>query len=155
MNCLLSACIISANIINGGSYTEKTPIVSVDNANIIHNIAHFYKIQNNQFNINGYLIFDTNTRLDLGYDNGLNSEKRNRKKALSIGLTQLNFMNDNEILTYGASVKIGGKVTDTPCRDESGMERLFHCDNLASLESFSQSEYENPFQVIVKYIYKF
>ena len=64
-------------------------------------------------------------------------------------------MNDNEILTYGASVKIGGKVTDTPCRDESGMERLFHCDNLASLESFSQSEYENPFQVIVKYIYKF
>ena len=155
MNCLLGACIISANIIDGGSYTEKTPIVSVDNANIIHNISHFYKVNNNQFNIDGYLIFDTNTRLDFGYDNGLNSEKRNRKKALSLGLTQLNFISDDEILTYGASVKIGGKVTDIPCRDESGMERLFHCDNLSLFEPFSQSEYEKPFNINIEYIYKF
>ncbi|SHN92488.1 hypothetical protein BHECKSOX_912 [Bathymodiolus heckerae thiotrophic gill symbiont] len=89
MSCLLGACIVVAQISHGGSYAELTPTIATDTANITHDISHFYKVNNKQFSMDGYLILDTDTRIDLGYDNGLKSQKRTRSKALTVGVTQL------------------------------------------------------------------
>ena len=155
MVCLLGVCAISVNLTNGGTYTEETPKISIDNANRVHTISHFYKPKNEQFNIAGYVILDTNTRIDLNYDNGLKSQKRIRGKSLDLGLTQLSLISESSFLTYGASTKLGGKITNIPCRDESGLERLFYCDNLSTLEPFKASEHKQPYKVSFKYIYKY
>lgn len=153
--CILGACLASFNLVSGGSYVEKTPSIAVDTANKSHNITHFYEPKNHQFNLNGYLILDTETRVDLGYDNGLKSQKRLRSKALSVGITQLSSISENGFLTYGLSTKLGGKVTDIPCRDEGSIERLFYCDNLTTLKPFEQSKQTSPYKVSLKYIYQF
>jgi len=82
MICFLGVCALSANLTSGGNYTEETPSISIDNANRVHNISHFYKPNNEQFNIAGYLILNTNSRIDLNYDNGLKSQKRIRENHL-------------------------------------------------------------------------
>ena len=153
--CFFGACAASINLISGGSYIENTPSIAIDAANKVHNIARFYEIQNHQFNLNGYLVLDTETRVDFAYDNGLKSQKRLRSKALSIGVTQLSHMGDGSFITYGLSTKLGGKVTDIPCRDEGSVQRLFYCDNLATLKPFEQSSQITPYKASLKYIYKF
>jgi len=153
--CFLGVCALSANLTSGGTYTEETPSISIDNANRAHNISHFYKPKNEQFNIAGYVILDTNTRIDLNYDNGLKSQKRIRGKSLDLGLTQLSLISESSFLTYGASTTLGGKITNIACRDESGLERLFYCDNLSTLKPFKASGYKQPYKVSFKYIYKY
>ena len=69
MLCLLGACILSAKITGGGTYTEKTPTISIDNSKRVHLVSHFYKPENTQFKINGFLILDSLTRIDVNYDN--------------------------------------------------------------------------------------
>lgn len=154
-SCIFGACVATINLVSGGSYVEKTPSAVVDLANRTHNISHFYEIQNHQFNLNGYLILDTETRIDLGYDNGLKSQKRTRSKALSIGMTQLSHLDDSVFLTYGLSTKLGGKVTNIPCTDEGSVKRFFYCDNLATLEPFEQAKHITPYKATINYIHKF
>jgi len=91
MSCLLEVCVVTMQILGGGTYTEQVPTISIDSANIKHNISHFYEVDNQQFNVDGYLILDTNTRVDIGYDNGLKSQKRIRSRALTVGIRQLAF----------------------------------------------------------------
>jgi len=155
MSCLLGACIVASQIVSGGTYDEQTPTLATDTNNITHNIAHFYKVDNRQFSMGGYLILNTDTRIDLNYDNGLKSQKRTRSKALSIGLTQLTFIDADSHITFGASTKLGGKTTETSCTDDSGMNKQFFCDNLATLEPFSQPEYSRNTKVSINYEHKF
>jgi len=155
MLCLLGACILSAKITGGGTYTEKTPTVSIDNSNRVHSVSHFYKPENTQFKINGFLILDSLTRIDVNYDNGLKSQKRYRDKSLDIGIRQLKQLGKSDHVFYGASTKIGGKITNIPCRDDSGFERLFYCDNLSTLKPFKASEYIQTSQVFIKYLHRF
>jgi hypothetical protein len=155
MTCLFEVCVIVAQVSGGGTYIEKTPTTSVDTANITHNISHFYEVDNQQFNVDGYLILDTNTRVDIGYDNGLKSQKRARSRALTIGITQLAFIDDDSHITFGISTKLGGKTTEVACTDDSGMDKQFFCDNLATLQPFSQPEYSRNTKVSINYEYKF
>lgn len=155
MSCLLGACIVTAQISSGGTYTEKTPVMAIDTANVVHDISHFYEIENQQFNMSGYLILDTDTRIDLSYDNGLKSQKRKRSKALTVGVTQLTFIDSNSHMTFGVSTKLGGRTTETFCTDDSGMNKQFFCDNLASLQPFSQPEYSRNTKVSINYEHKF
>jgi len=76
MICFLGVCALSANLTSDGTSTEETPSISIDNANRTHNISHFYKPKKEQFNIAGYVILDTNTRIDLSYDNVLKQIKQ-------------------------------------------------------------------------------
>ena len=73
--------------------------------------------------MNGYLILDSDTRIDLGYDNGLKSQKRTRSRALAVGVTQLTFIDEDSHITFGVSTKLGGKTTETSCTDDSGMNK--------------------------------
>ena len=155
MSCLFGLCVAAVKLMDGGTYIESTPKHVIDTANVVHDISSFYQVKNTQFNVNGYLILDSDTRIDFGFDNGLKSQKRNRSQALKIGFTQLNRINERSYLTYGMSSKLGGKTTETPCRDESGMERLFHCDNLSTLEPFKQPDRQNPLKVSLKFIHNF
>ncbi len=155
MTCLFEICVVAVQVLGGGTYMEKTPTISVDTANVKHNISHFYEADNHQFNMNGYLILDTDTRIDLGYDNGLKSQKRNRSKALTIGLTQLAFIDNDSHITFGLSTKLGGKITETSCTDDSGMNKQFFCDNLATLQPFTQPEYSRNTKVSINYEHKF
>jgi len=155
MICILGACILTAQMSSGGTYKESTPMTAIDTANVTHNISHFYTIENRQFNMNGYLILDTDTRIDLGYDNGLKSQKRARSKALTIGVTQLAFIDEDSHIIFGASTKLGGKTTETSCTDDSGMNKQFFCDNLATLQPFTQPEYIRNTKVSINYEHKF
>ncbi len=155
MSCLFGACAIAMQISSGNSYSEITPVSAKDTANVVHDIADFYKIQNQQFKLSGYIILDTDTRIDLGYDNGLESQKRDRSKALSIGITQLSFIDSDSHITYGISTKLGGKITETYCTDDSGMDKKFFCDNLTSLQPFSQPEYSRNTKISINYKHKF
>jgi len=155
MSCLLGACVVAVKILGGGTYAEQTPKTSIDTANVTHDISHFYKVANQQFSMNGYLILDTDTRIDLSYDNGLRSQKRTRSKALTVGITQLSFIDSDSHITFGASTKLGGKTTDVACTDDSGMNKQFFCDNLASLQPFSQPEYSRNTKVSINYEHRF
>ncbi len=155
MICLFGACIIAAQILDGGTYAEHTPVVAVDTAKVTHNIAHFYKVENHQFNINGYLILNTDTRIDLNYDNGLKSQKRTRSKALTVGITQLSFIDNNSHVVFGVSTKLGGKITETSCTDDSGMDKQFFCNNLATSQPFEQPKYSKNTKISINYEHKF
>ena len=113
MSCFLGACVVTAQILGGGTYTEQTPTTSIDTANITHDIAHFYKVDNQQFGVSGYFILDTDTRIDLNYDNGLETQKRTRSKALVVGITQLAFVDNDSHVIFGVSTKLGGRTTET------------------------------------------
>lgn len=155
MNCLLGACVIATHISSGGSYTELTPVTATDSANVVHNISHFYKVENQQFSMGGYLILDTNTRIDLNYDNGLKSQKRTRSKALTVGITQLAIINKSNHIAFGVSTKLGGRTTEIACTDDSGTDRQFFCDNLSTLQPFEQPKHNKNIKVSVNYKYKF
>lgn len=155
MSCVFGACIIAAKLSSGGTYVENTPTISVDAANVTHDISRFYQVENHQFNIGGYLILNTDTRIDLNYDNGLKSQKRTRSKALAVGVTQLTFIDEDSHIKFGASTKLGGKTTETSCTDDSGMNKQFFCDNLATLEPFTQPEYIRNTRVSINYQHKF
>jgi hypothetical protein len=105
--------------------------------------------------MNGYLILDTDTRIDLGYDNGLKSQKRLRSKALTIGITQLSFIDNDSHIIFGVSTKLGGKTTETSCTDDSGMDKQFFCDNLATLQPFEQPMSSKNTKVSINYEHKF
>ncbi len=155
MSCLFEACVVVVRILDGGTYVEQTPTTVIDTANITYNISHFYKVENQQFNINGYLILDTDTRIDLGYDNGLKSQKRTRSKALTVGVTQLAFIDSNSHITFGLSTKLGGKTTETSCTDDSGMNKQFFCDNLATMQPFAQPKHSKNTKISINYEHKF
>ena len=155
MSCFLGACIVASQIVSGGTYDEQVPTLATDTNNITHNIAHFYKVDNQQFSMAGYLILDTDTRIDLNYDNGLKSQKRTRSKALAVGITQLTFIDEDSHIKFGASTKLGGKTTETSCTDDSGMDKQFFCDNLATLEPFTQPEYNRNTRISINYQHKF
>jgi len=155
MSCFLGACVIASQIVSGGTYDEQVPTLAIDTNNITHDIAHFYKVDNQQFGMGGYLILDTDTRIDLNYDNGLKSQKRTRSKALVVGVTQLAFIDDDSHVTFGVSSKLGGRTTETSCTDDSGMDKQFFCDNLATLQPFTQPEYSRNTKVSINYQHKF
>lgn len=146
---------ITMQVLNGGSYTENTPKIAVDTANVVHDIARFYEVKNYQFYLDAYLTLNTNTRIDLNYDNGLKSEKRIRSKAFMLGITQLASINRDHHITFAAATKLGGKVTEIPCTDESGMDKKFFCDNLATLEPFGQPKHIRNTKLSVNYRYRF
>lgn len=155
MSCIFGACIIATQILSGGTYVENTPTLSIDTANIAHDISQFYQVENRQFDMNGYLILDTDTRIDLGYDNGLKSQKRTRSRALIVGITQLSFIDNDSHITFGMSTKLGGKTTDVACTDDSGMDKQFFCDNLSTLQAFKQPKYSRNTKVSINYEHKF
>ena len=155
MSCFLGACVVASQIVSGGTYDEQVPTSAKDTNNITHNITHFYKVDNQQFSMAGYLILDTDTRIDINYDNGLKSQKRTRSKALAVGVTQLTFIDEDSHIKFGASTKLGGKTTETSCTDDSGMNKQFFCDNLATLQPFAQPEYSRNTRVSINYQHKF
>jgi hypothetical protein len=155
MVCLFEACIISAQILGGGSYSDPESTLAVDSNSIVHNISRFYEIQNKQFDLKGYLILDTDTRVDLKFDNGLKSQKRIRTEALTIGITQLSIISEDSYITFGASTELGGRTTEIACTDDSGLDRQFFCDNLATLEPFTQPKHNKNTKLTVNYTYKF
>ena len=155
MSCFLGACVVTAQVLGGGTYTEQTPTTSIDTANITHDIAHFYKVDNQQFGVSGYFILDTDTRIDLNYDNGLETQKRTRSKALVVGITQLAFVDNDSHVIFGVSTKLGGRTTETSCTDDSGMNKQFFCDNLATLQPFTQPEYSRNTKASINYERKF
>ena len=74
---------------------------------------------------------------------------------MDIGLRQLKQLGKSDHVVYGASTKIGGKITNIPCRDDSGLERLFYCDNLSTLKPFKASEHIQMSQIFIKYLHRF
>ncbi|WP_428086565.1 hypothetical protein [Candidatus Thioglobus sp.] len=81
MSCFLGVCITAIQILGVRDVRGVNPTIVINTANVTHNIPDFYKIKNRQFNMKGYLILDTNTRIDFGYDGGLKSQKQTRSKA--------------------------------------------------------------------------
>ncbi len=155
MSCLLEVCVVTMQILSGGTYTEQVPNTSIDSANIKHDISHFYQVENHQFDFDGYLILNTNTRIDFGYDNGLKSQKRTRSKALNIGLIQLLFINKDSHIKFGESSKFGGRTTEIACTDDSGMDKQFFCDNLSTIHPFEQPKHTNNTKLSINYNHQF
>jgi hypothetical protein len=85
----------------------------------------------------------------------LKSQKRKRSKALTIGMTQLEIINKDSHITFGISTKLGGRTTEIACTDDSGLNRQFFCDNLATLDPFTQPQHNKNAKVIINYEYKF
>ena len=155
MSCLLEVCVVTMQILGGGTYTEQVPTISIDSANIKHNISHFYEVDNQQFNVDGYLILDTNTRVDIGYDNGLKSQKRIRSRALTVGIRQLAFIDGDSHIVFGVSTKLGGRTTEIACTDDSGMDKQFFCDNLSTIHQFEQPKHIKNTKLSINYSHKF
>ena len=145
MICLLGVCVLAAQITSGGIYHEKTPTEVTydrytDNTYAVYethtqDISDMYKPKNIQFRVRGYVILDTDTRIDLGYDNGLKSEKYFREESLTVGITQLKVINEDTRITFGISTRFGGRRVDTYCLDDANVRRVCNTAGFWSLRS--------------------
>ncbi len=153
MTCFLGSCIVAAQILSGGSYNDKIPSVAIDSNDVVHNISDFYKARNNQFDLKGYLVFDSETRVDLHYDNGLSSPKRDISASLKLGVKKIKNLNSDTFLIYGLSTKLGGGVNDTLCLDDDKIAYFCETAGLWSIRKRPDNESLN--QISVKLVRRF
>ena len=145
MLCMLGVCVLAAQITSGGLYHEETPTEVtydryVDNTYAVYethtqDISGMYEPKNIQFRVRGYVILDTDTRIDLSYDNGLRSEKHLREKSLTVGITQLKVIDEDTRITFGISTRIGGSRSNMYCLDDANIRRVCDTSGLWSLRS--------------------
>ena len=153
MLCIFNTCVITAQILSGGSYTELTSTTAIDSNNVVHNISQFYKPTNSQFKLNGYVVLDSVLRIDLGYDNGLRSKKRKRTRALDIGIKRVSTIGGNDFLITGLATTFGSKTIDKYCVDDDDIAYFCETASLWSLRDLPDNS--QKYTVSLKFIRRF
>ena len=157
MSCIMKVCILAAQLTSLDISSPST-IPMYDKARTydgtVHDVSKFYTKKNSDVSGSGYLILNTNTKIDLGYNQGFDSEKYSTSDTYRVGVTQLKDISESSYLALGASATIGGKAEHRPCKDS--YDRKYFCGNLTSWSDHKKdNDYENNYNLSIRYTFKF
>jgi hypothetical protein len=153
MFCIFKTCVITTQLLSGGSYTESIPTTAIDSNDVVHNISQFYAPTNNQFKFKGYVVLDSDVRIDLGYDNGFRSKKRQRTRALDMGIKSISTISNNDFLITGFTTTFGSKTIDKYCVDDDDVAYFCETASLWSLRDLPDNS--QKYVVSLKFIRRF
>ena len=157
MSCILKVCIVAAQL-TSLDISSPSSIPMYDKARTydgtVHDVSKFYTKKNNDVSGSGYLILNTNTKVDLGYKAGFESDKYSTSDTYRVGITQLQDIDENSFLTFGASTTIGGKSSHRPCKDS--YDREYFCGNLTSWSDHKkETSNESNHNFNINYTFRF
>ena len=154
--CAIIAC--SASIVGGAldygtTYSNGLAETATDYIGNVHDVSRFHQDEQINFNIGGHIILDSNTRINVGYDNGIDTPKYDRKKSYTLGVTQVFDLGDQQYLSVGGTYTYGGQVRETPCHDADGVR--YHCGTAGLWSLHKTEEHKVPVSVSIRYTYFF
>ena len=124
---------IAAQLTAGGTY--NTPQMGYNETlynpstqkEIKIDTRHLYKDEQTNFYLNGSVYIGDTTRINLGYNSGIDTQKFDVGQTYSIGIDKLFNITKNTDIILSAATKIGGDVRHTVCTDSTNAE--FNCMN--------------------------
>ena len=116
-------------------------------------IERFYKDEQLNISISGYVILDSGTRITLGFDNGFSTSKLNKSNTYRVGVDQIIDLTDNSYLTVSGATERGGNVRPTPCTDQYNRE--YYCGNLTAWSDFRGPKDEQNYNIGLRYTRRF
>lgn len=154
--CFLGICILAGKItyLEGG--TSQRPLINTAKSydNVSRDVSRFYKPKGIQVNGSGYIITNTDTKIDIGYSNGVKTEKFEKGDTYKIGVTQYFPSEDKKhLLSVGVSYTMNGSTNHSPCMDE--LDRAYYCGNLTAWSDFDQDETQDDYGAQIRYTYRF
>ena len=152
MLCELGVCLVALGLTHVDSYENNMPteVTAFDGSK--HDISRFYDDQQTNLNIHGVAILDSGTRIRIGYDNGIQTQKYYKDDSYTVGVDQLIRMGQHSIALSG-TYKFEGKDTHVSCKDR--YDREFVCTNLSPWSERSFQEPKDQYKVGIKYSYRF
>ena len=167
---ILGVCLLAAQI-TGVDINQNTNLgVSYEGAQGgSYSTSHLYEDEQVNVSANGYLILDTDTRLDLGFSNGIDTAKYDVSKSYTVGVTQYFQLMDTKPgqlegtglgLVLSGSTTFGGKERHTACTGETASgdtSSNFYCLDPAGLgfDQIKFDDYEQPYSVGARLTYRF
>ena len=123
---------IAAQLTAGGTY--NTPEMGYNETlytpagkEIKVDTRHLYKDEQTNFYLNGSVYVGDSTRINLGYNSGIDTQKFDVGQTYTVGIDKLFNIAENTDVILSASTKFGGKVRHTVCTDSTNAE--FNCMN--------------------------
>jgi len=154
LGCIGAACLIAARLTSLEVTTDNgLPTTAYSYDGEARDISMFYDNQEAIVSATGSLYFDTNTKVDLGYNTGIVTNKLEITDTFQLGVTQLFSLDEQSSIAVGASAAFGGKQVHKPCLDS--YQREYYCGNLTAWSDFKEPTHENPYSLSVRYSYKF
>ena len=154
MNCILEVCLVAARLTSLDlQYENNLPTVAYSYDGKARDISRFYENKKTQIKTSGSLYFDTDTKIDLYWDNGMDTDKLDVSSTKGIGLSQYIEIDDNHSFVLGGSYKFTGKQKHTPCIDTLGRE--YYCGTLTAWKDFKEPKHEDTYSLSVRYSYRF
>ena len=150
---ILGACLIGGGLDQLYNYRDDLPTVAPSYIGAEYDVSKFYKSRRPQFYGSGHLLFDSQTKIQIGFDNGLNTEKMKRSRRYDVMVTQLFDMTDNSYFSLSVSKSFGGNTKHTPCRDSYSRE--YYCGSLTAWSDFNQPTTDNPVRGNITYNWRF
>ena len=153
---LVKACVVAAQLTHGGLYSieNQLPKVAESYDGVKRDVSRFYEEKNQPFYVGGFVILDTNTRINLTFNSGVDTDKLDIGKSVKVGIKQYERLDENWSIVYGGGVTLGGDVEHSPCKDS--YSRSYYCGNLTSWSDFGGNQSNSmPYEVSVKLKYTF
>lgn len=150
---ILGTCLLAAQLTGGDiAYNNTLPKYATSYDGVKRDISELYKDEQINFNLQGYLLFENDTLVSLGYDHGIDTKKYDISKEYTINIRKNIDLNDDWSVIIGGSTKLGGKVRHTPCYDQ--IDREYYCGNLTAWSDFEQPKHERKYSANITFTYK-
>ena len=115
-------------------------------------IERFYEPEVPNVSAAGYVILDTNTKIDLGFNTGYYSDKYKQDPTFTVGVTQMiELEGTGWDFILSAKTRLGGRTKHKACRDSYNRE--YYCGNLTAWSDFKAPEHNTPYIMGVKVRY--
>ena len=152
--CIFGICVLAARLTSLDVAVENNlPTKAMSYDGVERDISEFYKNDDLLVTAGGSLYLDSDTKVDLAFNNGLDTQKLDVSNTYHVGVTQYEKINDDWSITFGASATIGGEESHTPCNDS--IDREYYCGNLTAWSDFEEPKHENDYSGFINLTYKF
>lgn len=132
---IAGVCVLAAQLTGGGVTDYPMPEVATSYDGKERNVARFYKAERPTFNIEGGILFDTDTLVHIAYDNGYDSQKYDQSRTATVHVTQGFTITDDLSLKVTVGHKFGGDIRESSCTDS--YNRQYYCGNLTAWSDYT------------------
>ena len=129
------------------------PTTATSYDGVERDISKFYEDKQTNLYVDGYIILDTKTKVNIGFDNGIKTNKFKQSNTYKIGVTQAIDITPNSYITIGGSTAFGGNISETPCKDD--YDREYYCGNLTAWTDYERQENEQNYNSNITYTWRF
>ena len=153
--CIGAACLLSLKLTGGDFlYNHKLPHTAKSYDGVSRDISKFYKEERTPINFQGYAVLNTNTKINFGFDNGIQTPKYTKDRTFVVGVNQYIKLNDDWKVNLTSNVKWGGHQKHEPCVDS--YKREYYCATLTAWSDFKEPERnETSYNVGIRFSRKF